>query len=122
MTKQDLWEVLAEYPSARETLLERGKALLRKDNLLDEEAAQTAQEDEAAIPEKVTRLEGNIDNLETRLARLMGEYSSKMTLLGQRLQIVEKLAEQRQELMNDDKSTRANTVDIFGLGTNEDDV
>jgi len=122
LTKQDLWEVLAEYPSARETLLERGKALLRKDNLLDEEAAQTAQEDEAAIPEKVTRLEGNIDNLETRLARLMGEYSSNMTLLGQRLQIVEKLAEQRQELMNDDKSTRANTVDIFGLGTNEDDV
>ena len=122
MTKQDLWEVLAEYPSARETLLERGKALLRKDNLLDEEAAQTAQEDEAAIPEKVTRLEGNIDNLETRLARLMGEYSSNMTLLGQRLQIVEKLAEQRQELMNDDKTTRANTVDIFGLGTNEDDV
>lgn len=122
LTKQDLWEVLAEYPSARETLLERGKALLRKDNLLDEEAAQTAQEDEAAIPEKVTRLEGNIDNLETRLARLMGEYSSNMTLLGQRLQIVEKLAEQRQELMNEGKSTRANTLDTFGLGNNEDDV
>ncbi|CAF5170806.1 unnamed protein product, partial [Rotaria magnacalcarata] len=51
LTKQDLWEVLAEYPSARDTLIERGKAHLRKDNLLDEEAAQKAQQDEAAIPE-----------------------------------------------------------------------
>ncbi|CAF3145276.1 unnamed protein product [Rotaria sp. Silwood2] len=52
LTKQDLWEVLAEYPSACNTLIERGKAHLRKDNLLDEDAAQIAQQDEAAIPEK----------------------------------------------------------------------
>jgi CRP-like cAMP-binding protein len=122
LTKQDLWEVLAEYPSARETLIERGKAHLRKDNLLDEEAAQTAQQDEAAIPEKVTRLEGNVDNLETRLARLMGEYTANMASLGQRLQTVEKLAEQRQEVMADDKQSRTNTFDVTGLGTSEDDV
>jgi predicted nuclease with TOPRIM domain len=122
LTKQDLWEVLAEYPSARDTLIERGKAHLRKDNLLDEEAAQTAQQDEAAIPEKVTRLEGNIDNLETRLARLMGEYTSNMTALGQRLQTVEKLAEQRQEMMTDDKPSRTDTLDVTGIGTSEDDV
>ena len=122
LTKQDLWEVLAEYPSARETLIERGKAHLRKDNLLDEEAAQSAQQDEAAIPEKVTRLEGNVDNLETRLARLMGEYTANMSSLGQRLQTVEKFAEQRQEAMADDKRIRANTFDANGLGASEDDV
>jgi cyclic nucleotide gated channel alpha 3 len=122
LTKQDLWEVLAEYPSARDTLIERGKAHLRKDNLLDEEAAQTAQQDEAAIPEKVTRLEGNIDNLETRLARLMGEYSANMTSLGQRLQTVEKLADDRRAMMTDGKLSRKNTLDVTGLGNSEDDV
>ena len=102
-------------------MIERGKAHLRKDNLLDEEAAQTAQEDEAAIPEKVTRLEGNIDNLETRLARLMGEYTANMTSLGQRLQTVEKFAEDRQTAMAEDKPSRKNTLDV-GLGNSEDDV
>ncbi len=119
LTKQDLWEVLAEYPSARDTLIERGKAHLRKDNLLDEEAAQTAEQDEAAIPEKVTRLEGNIDNLETRLARLMGEYTANMTSLGQRLQVIERLSEQKQD---DNKHIRTNTLDVTELGTSEDDV
>ncbi|CAF3055419.1 unnamed protein product [Rotaria socialis] len=122
LTKQDLWEVLAEYPSARDTLIERGKAHLRKDNLLDEEAAQRAQQDEAAIPEKVTRLEGNIDNLETRLARLMGEYTANMTALGQRLQTVEKLAVPRRETLSDEKLSRKNTLDVIGVETHEDDV
>ncbi|CAF3551655.1 unnamed protein product [Rotaria sp. Silwood2] len=122
LTKQDLWEVLAEYPSARDTLIERGKAHLRKDNLLDEEAAQLAQQDEAAIPEKVARLEGNIDNLETRLARLMGEYTANMASLGQRLQTIEKLADQRRGTLIDDKPSRKNTLDVTGVGTNEDDV
>jgi len=70
----------------------------------------------------VTRLEGNIDNLETRLARLMGEYTSNMTALGQRLQTVEKLAEQRQEMMTDDKSSRKHTLDVTVIGNSEDDV
>jgi hypothetical protein len=70
----------------------------------------------------VTRLEGNIDNLETRLARLMGEYTSNMTALGQRLQTVEKLAEQRQEMMTDDKPSRKHTLDVTVIGNSEDDV
>jgi CRP-like cAMP-binding protein len=93
LTKQDLWEVLVEYPSARETLLERGKAHLRKDNLLDEDAAQTAEEDQAAVPEKLTRVKGNIDHLGRRIARLIGEYRANMDALGHRLEIVEQLAE-----------------------------
>lgn len=113
---------MAEYPSARDTLIDRGKAHLRKDNLLDEEAAAKAQEDEAAIPEKVTKLEGNIDNLETRLARLIGEYTANMTTLGQRLQTVEKLAEQRRGTVSEDKPSRKNTLDVTGIGTHEDDV
>jgi cyclic nucleotide gated channel alpha 3 len=36
LTKTDLWMALTDYPLAKEILLEKGKTLLRKDNLLDE--------------------------------------------------------------------------------------
>ena len=44
LTKADLWQALTEYPLARATLLEKGKSLLRKDNLLDEEIAHEREE------------------------------------------------------------------------------
>jgi len=37
LSKEDLWEALQEYPEARMKLLEKGRQMLRKDNLLDEE-------------------------------------------------------------------------------------
>jgi len=119
LTKQDLWEVLAEYPSARETLIERGKAHLRKDNLLDEDAAQTAQQDQAAIPEKVTQLQRNIDNLEIRFTRLLREYLSNMDKLGHRLEIVEQLAEEKQTDVQDNQKPIFHVAD---LGISEDNV
>ncbi|KHN86956.1 Cyclic nucleotide-gated cation channel alpha-3 [Toxocara canis] len=36
LSKEDLWEALNEYPGAKELLLQKGRELLRKDNLLDE--------------------------------------------------------------------------------------
>ena len=35
-----MWETLAEYPEARKALLEKGKEILMKDNMIDEEKAQ----------------------------------------------------------------------------------
>ncbi|CAF1092227.1 unnamed protein product [Didymodactylos carnosus] len=116
LTKQDLWEVLAEYPSARDTLLEQGKALLRKDNLLDEAAAQQAKQEELQMPDKVGQLETNIDNLETRLARLMGEYTVNNNTLGMRLITVEKLAEEKRA------KTTTLLPDNNDINTREDDV
>jgi hypothetical protein len=52
----------------------------------------------------------------------MGEYTANMTALGQRLQTVEKLAEQRQEILTDDKPKQKNTLDVTVIGTSEDDV
>lgn len=104
LTKQDLWEVLNEYPSARNTLIERGKAHLRKDNLLDENAAQTAQEDEAAVPENIAQLEKNIDHLEARILRIMSEYKSNISKLHQRLETVEKSVEKDLRITIDNKN------------------
>jgi hypothetical protein len=52
----------------------------------------------------------------------MGEYSANMTSLGQRLQTVEKLADDRRAMMTDGKLSRKNTLDVTGLGNSEDDV
>lgn len=37
LSKQDLWNVLEDYPDAKTLLVERGKQILRKDGLLDDE-------------------------------------------------------------------------------------
>ncbi len=121
LTKQDLWEVLAEYPSACDTLIERGKAHLRKDNLLDEDAAEIAQQDRAAIPDKIQRLKGNINNLQTRFARIMGEYKANMYALDQRLQLVEELAE-KQRMITEGVYTQKDTLDVVSIKTTKDDA
>jgi len=36
LSKEDLWEALKEYPEARRMLIEKGRQMLRKDNILDE--------------------------------------------------------------------------------------
>lgn len=39
LSKQDLWNVLEDYPDAKTMLVERGKQILRKDGLLDDESS-----------------------------------------------------------------------------------
>ena len=121
LTKQDLWEVLAEYPSARETLFERGKAHLRKDNLLDEDTARIAQEDQAAIPDKLNQIEEDITSIETRLTRLLREYRSNMDTLDHRLQSVEQIAEAK-HLDIELQKRRKTRFRLVQLGMSEDDV
>ncbi|KAE9550732.1 hypothetical protein FO519_006054 [Halicephalobus sp. NKZ332] len=63
LTKSDLWEVLREYPDAKRSLMEKGKFILRKDNLLVEKDA--VEED--------TVEDSDLDespNLEQRLAKI----------------------------------------------------
>nr|CAD7408038.1 unnamed protein product [Timema cristinae] len=89
LAKQDLWEALADYPEAKHSLMERGCQLLRKDGLLDEQAYKKAQAERESLTDKVERLEGTLDNLQTRFARLLAEYTSHQTKIKQRLTRVE---------------------------------
>ena len=52
----------------------------------------------------------------------MGEYSANMASLGQRLQTVEKIAEDRRTTTSDEKFSRKNTLDVSVRGNSEDDV
>ncbi|XP_062854221.1 cyclic nucleotide-gated channel cone photoreceptor subunit alpha [Trichomycterus rosablanca] len=88
LSKDDLMEALTEYPEAKKALEEKGKAILRKDNLLDE-AVASAGADPKDLEEKISRLESNLDVMTTKFARLMAEYTSYQTRIKQRLSNME---------------------------------
>ncbi|KAF7711956.1 cyclic nucleotide-gated cation channel alpha-3 isoform X2 [Silurus meridionalis] len=84
LSKDDLMEALTEYPEAKKALEEKGKAILRKDNLLDE-AAASAGADPKDLEEKISQLESNLEIMTTKLARLVAEYTSYQSRIKQRL-------------------------------------
>ncbi|XP_066984411.1 cyclic nucleotide-gated cation channel subunit A [Macrobrachium rosenbergii] len=100
LSKDDLWDALTEYPEAKKSLMERGRQLLMKDGLLDEDALKAAEEQQETMTDKVARLETSIDTLNTRLARLLAEYSSAQQKLKQRLTRVERRLEFDSDLTN----------------------
>ncbi|XP_045116080.1 cyclic nucleotide-gated cation channel alpha-3-like isoform X2 [Portunus trituberculatus] len=93
LSKNDLWDALTEYPEAKKSLMERGRQLLMKDGLLDEEGLKVAQEQQETLSEKANRLDTAIDTLNTRLARLLAEYSSTQQKIKQRLTRIERRLE-----------------------------
>ncbi|KAM9264922.1 cyclic nucleotide-gated channel alpha-3 [Cariama cristata] len=88
LSKDDLMEALTEYPEAKKALEEKGRQILMKDNLIDEEAAK-AGADPKDLEEKIERLETALDTLQTRFARLLAEYTSSQQKVKQRLARVE---------------------------------
>ncbi|XP_075056223.1 cyclic nucleotide-gated channel alpha-3 isoform X1 [Mixophyes fleayi] len=89
LSKDDLMEALTEYPDAKTVLEEKGRQILMKDGLIDEDAAK-AGSDPKDIDEKVDKLETALDSLQTRFARLLADYNSTQLKLKQRITKVEK--------------------------------
>lgn len=90
LSKENLWEALREYPEARKSLLEKGRQLLRKDNLLVEEVDQHEEmKTYCTAEEKLVMVDDKMDRVKTKLARLMGEYSSIQKKLKERVQNLE---------------------------------
>ena len=75
LSKDDLMEALTEYPDAKTMLEEKGRQILMKDGLLDINIANMGS-DPKDLEEKVTRMEGSVDLLQTRFARILAEYES----------------------------------------------
>ncbi|XP_020319574.1 cyclic nucleotide-gated cation channel-like [Oncorhynchus tshawytscha] len=89
LSKDDLMEAVTEYPDAKKVLEERGKEILMKEGLLDEnaEAGRLGGED---TEEKVERLESSLDTLQTRFARLLSEYTATQQRLKRRITNLER--------------------------------
>ncbi|XP_036993087.2 cyclic nucleotide-gated cation channel alpha-3 isoform X1 [Artibeus jamaicensis] len=88
LSKDDLMEALTEYPDAKKALEEKGRQILMKDNLIDEDLAK-AEADPKDIEAKVEHLESSLDTLQTRFARLLAEYSASQMKVKQRLSQLE---------------------------------
>ncbi|NWJ00822.1 CNG3 protein, partial [Crypturellus undulatus] len=90
LSKDDLMEALTEYPDAKAMLEEKGKQILMKDGLLDIEAANLGS-DPKDIEEKIHYMEGSMDRLQTKFARLLAEYDASQQKLKKRLTQIEKI-------------------------------
>ena len=78
LSKTDLWNAISEYPLARKVLLEKGTALLRKDNLIDEEMAEQAMKRNRPLNEKVEQFykECRLEQLDKRMDAFQKRYTS----------------------------------------------
>ncbi|KAJ8004529.1 hypothetical protein DPEC_G00137220 [Dallia pectoralis] len=74
LSKEDLTNVLSEFPAAKRHLEEKGRQILTKMGMLVE--AASGEEELEEIQVKVERLEGGLNALQTKLARLMAELES----------------------------------------------
>ncbi|KFU95934.1 Cyclic nucleotide-gated channel rod photoreceptor subunit alpha, partial [Chaetura pelagica] len=90
LSKDDLMEALTEYPDAKAMLEEKGKQILMKDGLLDIEVANLGS-DPKDLEDKVTYMQGAVDRLQTKFARLLAEYDAAQQKLKKRLTKIEKI-------------------------------
>ncbi|XP_066519175.1 cyclic nucleotide-gated channel cone photoreceptor subunit alpha isoform X4 [Hoplias malabaricus] len=110
LSKDDLMEVLMEYPEAKKALEEKGKAILMKDNLIDEAMANSGP-DPKDLEEKITRLESSMEAMTNTFGRLMAEYTSYQSKIKQRLTNMESKvkslrAEDLSEVVEDKKEEK----------------
>ncbi|GAB1608115.1 cyclic nucleotide-gated cation channel alpha-3-like [Argonauta hians] len=111
LSKNDLWDALTEYPAAKKQLIERGRQLLLKDNLLDEEVLKRQEETEENTTQVVTRLETSLDTLQTRFARLLCDFNTTQQKLKQRITKLEKVLAREEDNVSklSDQSNNAET-------------
>ncbi|XP_067420747.1 cyclic nucleotide-gated channel alpha-4 [Emydura macquarii macquarii] len=89
LSKEDLQQVLAEFPSAQAMLEAKGREILLRMNKLDEsaEAAEAVQQQELA--RRVGAAADALDALQTQVARLLAELESSAFKLALRIERLE---------------------------------
>lgn len=70
LSKNDLWEALTEYPDAKKMLIEKGRQILRKDKLLDEDMARREERRKQEMVSKVEMIVDAVDDIQKELKRL----------------------------------------------------
>ncbi|XP_030055593.1 cyclic nucleotide-gated channel alpha-4 [Microcaecilia unicolor] len=89
LSKEDLKEVLIEYPDAKAILEEKGREILIKMKKLDENLAEELAAKQLEMENKVKKVEKNLDALQTRLARLLAELESSALKMTYRIEHLE---------------------------------
>uniref|UniRef100_G3TVY2 Cyclic nucleotide gated channel subunit alpha 4 n=1 Tax=Loxodonta africana TaxID=9785 RepID=G3TVY2_LOXAF len=89
LSKEDLREVLSEYPQAQTVMEEKGREILLKMNKLDvnAEAAEIALQE--ATESRLRSLDQQLDDLQTKFARLLAELESSALKIAYRVERLE---------------------------------
>lgn len=89
LSKEDLREVLSEYPQAQAVMEEKGREILLKMNKLDvnAEAAEIALQE--ATESRLQDLDQQLDDLQTKFARLLAELESSALKIAYRIERLE---------------------------------
>lgn len=95
LSKDDLMEAVTEYPDAKKVLEERGREILMKEGLLDEN--EVAASMEVDVQEKLQQLETSMETMYTRFGRLLAEYTGAQQKLKQRITLLETKMKQNNE-------------------------
>ena len=74
LSKDDLWETLEEYPEARKALLEKGREILLKDNMIDEEVARQEAAEHETASQSVARLSSELDSVIEDVLHMINTY------------------------------------------------
>ena len=74
LSKDDLWETLEEYPEARKALLEKGREILLKDNMIDEEVARQEAAEHETASQSVARLSSQLDSVIEDVLHMINTY------------------------------------------------
>lgn len=88
LSKEDLTDVLSEFPAAKRHLEEKGRQILTKMGML-EENGEVGEEEAATVETKINNLEINLESLHTKLARLMVELESSNVMMQVRVKQLE---------------------------------
>ena len=89
LSKEDLWDTLEEYPEARARLIEKGRQMLRKDNLLDEELARNQDLLDISFEQKLERMDGFLDEILQQIHATVEEFDKIQGKLKKRVTAAE---------------------------------
>jgi hypothetical protein len=93
LRKEDLWLVLDNYPESLSKIIEKGKSLLRKDNLLDESLTDSKRHIEQnqllSIQNRIKKLIDLDESLNDRLIKFLDIYVKSISSFKQQLSKLE---------------------------------
>lgn len=77
LSKNDLWDALQEFPEAKKNLMHKGQQLLRKDNLLDEDAARKEERRMQNMDKKIELIHDAVDELQICVKHLARQIQNQ---------------------------------------------
>uniref|UniRef100_A0A8R1HS63 Cyclic nucleotide-binding domain-containing protein n=1 Tax=Caenorhabditis japonica TaxID=281687 RepID=A0A8R1HS63_CAEJA len=107
LSKTDLWNALREYPDARKLLLAKGREILMKDGLLEE----NAPEEQKTVEEIADHLNNAVKVLQTRMARLIVEHASTEGKLMKRIEMLEQHLSRYKAMARRQKGMHGTSID-----------